>query len=53
MPLTATATKENVLVASAKSKSTLRAAAGEFIDSDEKLHYFPSYELITHVNNPD
>ena len=53
VPLTATAARENVLVASAKSKSTLRAAAGEFIDSDEKLHYFPSYELITHVNNPD
>jgi len=53
VPLTATASDEHVLVATSKSKSTLRAAAGEFADRYENFHYLPSYELITHVHRAD
>ena len=50
VPLVATHTQKNVLVASSYSKAVLRAAAGEV----EALHagrvsYFPSYEIISHA----
>lgn len=47
VPLTATASGEHVLVATTWSKSVLRAAAGEMMVMDERVDYFPSYEIIT------
>lgn len=47
VPLTATATHEHVLVASSRSKSVLRAVAGEVSDGDDQIDYFPSYEIIS------
>jgi hypothetical protein len=44
--MSATATREHVLVANMQSKSTLRAVAGDLADEDEDVSYFPSYELI-------
>jgi hypothetical protein len=46
VPLTATASGNHVLVATSYSKSVLRAVAGR-VSSDERVDYFPSYELIT------
>ena len=47
--LTATATKEHVLVASTQSKALLRAVAGQMALTHDFVDYFPSYEII---NNP-
>ncbi|MBI1890317.1 MAG: GSCFA domain-containing protein [Burkholderiales bacterium] len=47
VPLTATATHEHVLVATTRSKSTLRAAAGFLAEAHSDVDYFPSYEIIT------
>jgi len=48
VPLTATATGQNVLVATTYSKSVLRAAAGKLsAERPETIVYFPSYEIIT------
>lgn len=46
VPLAATALDTHVLLATTRSKSVLRAAAGELADADEGVCYFPSYELI-------
>lgn len=46
VPLAATAAGEHVLPANTRSKSVLRAAAGEVADDDPGVDYFPSYELI-------
>jgi GSCFA family protein len=46
VPLAATATKEHVLVATAYSKSVLRAVAGDLAEDIEGVFYFPSYEII-------
>ena len=46
VPLTATASKEHVLVANTYSKSTLRAVAAYFSQRDY-IDYFPSYEIVT------
>lgn len=48
VPLTATGSGGHVLVASTRSKSVLRAAAGEFADSHADVDYFPAYEVVTH-----
>lgn len=48
VPLVATYTKQNVLLASAYSKSVLRAACGEVAEQFENVLYFPSYEIISH-----
>jgi hypothetical protein len=48
VPLVATQTTENVLVASSYSKSVLRAACGEVCDNTPQAQYFPSYEIINH-----
>lgn len=59
VPLMATATNQNVVVATMKSKSILRAAAGYLADSYQWVDYFPSFEIISsHVMrsqfyNPD
>ncbi|MFJ4467507.1 GSCFA domain-containing protein [Streptomyces sp. NPDC089424] len=47
VPLTATATGRHALVATTFSKSVLRAAAGQLADEDDRVDYFPSYEIVT------
>jgi len=47
-PLGATFCEEDVVVANAASKATLRAAAAAFVDGRPGVSYFPSYELVTH-----
>lgn len=47
VPLTATATKRHVLVATTQSKAVLRAAAGDVADRHGFVDYFPSYEIVT------
>jgi len=59
VPLMATATTDNVIVASSYSKSVLRAVAGFLKDQYEFVDYFPSFEIVgSHVMrgqffNPD
>jgi len=48
VPLVATYTKQNVVVASSFSKAVLRAAAGEVEARNPHVAYFPSYEIISH-----
>lgn len=47
IPLTATASGQHVLVATTRSKSVLRAVAGEIAEADPNVDYFPSYEIIS------
>lgn len=47
VPLVATATSEQVVVATTYSKSVLRAAAGTLAAEDEGVDYFPSYEIVS------
>lgn len=49
--LAATASQEHVLVATAHSKATLRAVAGELFHRFADVDYFPSYEIITGVTS--
>lgn len=46
VPLTATNSGEHVLVATMRSKSTLRAVAAQLAETREDVDYFPSYEII-------
>jgi hypothetical protein len=46
VPLTATASGDNVLAATIYSKSVLRAVAGQLAKNFDDIDYFPSYELI-------
>jgi hypothetical protein len=46
VPLTATASGQNVLVATTYSKSVLRAACGSLVAKHGDIDYFPSYEMI-------
>ena len=46
VPLTATYSKNHVLVATMESKSILRAVAGQLAVSQGYIDYFPSYEII-------
>ena len=46
VPLTATASKDHVMVASSYSKAVLRSIAGEFSSTYDFIDYFPSYELV-------
>ena len=46
VPLTATASREHVLVATTHSKSVLRSVAGYLSATDDRFDYFLSYELI-------
>jgi hypothetical protein len=46
VPLTATKTDKNVLVATMESKSILRAVAGQVASERHDTDYFPSYEII-------
>jgi len=47
VPLTATASGHHVLAASTYSKSVLRVAAQEVVETLDDVFYFPSYELVT------
>lgn len=47
VPLTATAAGEHVMAATAWSKATLRAAAGDFVADTAGADYFPSFEIVT------
>lgn len=50
VPLMATASDNQVVVATTYSKSVLRAAAGRLADSRKYVDYFPSFEIInSHV----
>lgn len=49
VPLTATAVPAaHVLVSTVRSKSVLRAAAGEMAEAFDDVDYFPSYEIVSH-----
>lgn len=47
VPLTATASGAHALVATTRSKSVLRAVAGEMAEDEAAVDYFPSYEIIS------
>ena len=49
VPLVATYTSNNVLIASSYSKSVLRAACGEVALDHSNVQYFPSFEIVGHV----
>jgi len=49
VPLVATRSERNVLVASSYSKSVLRAAVGEVEMRHAQVAYFPSFEIISHA----
>lgn len=46
VPLAATATDQQVAVATSYSKSVLRAVAGQLAQTHDHVDYFPSYEII-------
>ncbi len=46
VPLMATFSTEDVVIANTYSKSTLRAVAQEWAAAYENVHYFPSYEIV-------
>jgi hypothetical protein len=46
VPLGATFTDQDIVVANTNSKSVLRAAAGHFATAHENVIYFPSYEMV-------
>lgn len=47
VPLTATASGDHVLAATAYSKATLRAVCGSLKAERSAIDYFPSYEIVT------
>lgn len=47
VPLVATASEEQVVVATTYSKSVLRAVAGVLTQQHEYVDYFPSYEIVS------
>jgi hypothetical protein len=53
VPLDATFTGEDVVVANTLSKSLLRAAAGQWAARHENVHYFPSYEIVMNSRRED
>lgn len=46
VPLMATFSKDDVVVANTYSKSLLRAVAQEWAAKHDNVHYFPSYEIV-------
>jgi hypothetical protein len=52
VPLGRTFTSDDVILANMTSKSTLRAAAWEFVNTVEGVDYFPSYEAVQ-MSHPD
>jgi hypothetical protein len=53
VPLTATYTKDHVLVATMHSKSVLRVVCSEMVSKHENAFYFPSYEMIANAYTID
>ena len=49
VPLGVTFSQDDIIVANARSKSTLRAAAGASCERHPHAHYFPSYEIATNT----
>jgi len=49
VPLVATRSNDNVLIASSYSKAVLRAAVGEVTQHCSAAEYFPSFEIINHA----
>lgn len=49
VPLVATRSEDNVLVASSYSKAVLRAAVGAVAARHPAVQYFPSFEIISHA----
>lgn len=52
VPMNATFSGQDVLVANMRSKCTLRAAAETFCQNHEDVAYFPSFEMITLADRP-
>jgi hypothetical protein len=52
VPLVATATGQHVLLATIYSKSVLRVAAAEVVQSKPNVTYFPAYEIVTGPQAP-
>jgi hypothetical protein len=50
VPLLATFTGQDVVMANTRSKALLRAAASEWSDCHRNVHYFPSYEMVVNSN---
>jgi hypothetical protein len=50
VPLEATATDNDVVVANLESKSLLRAVAGPVSREFDNVHYFPSYEFAMYYD---
>jgi hypothetical protein len=48
VPLMATFSENDVVVANSYSKSLLRTAAQEWASLHDNIHYFPSYEIVQH-----
>ena len=46
VPLMATFTQDDVVVANTYSKALLRTAAQEWASAHDNVHYFPSYEIV-------
>lgn len=46
VPLAATTEMPSVVVADCVSKSTLRAAVHEVVSTDDKVTYFPAFEVV-------
>jgi hypothetical protein len=46
VPLMATFSTQDVVIANTHSKSMLRAVAQEWAAAHENVHYFPSYEIV-------
>lgn len=47
VPLMATAVPRHVLTSTVYSKSVLRVAAQNLVSRDDRIDYFPSYEIVT------
>ena len=50
VPLLTTFTTEDVIVANAYSKNTLRAVATDFAERHANVDYFPSYEMVMNAD---
>ena len=48
VPLEATFTGKDIVIANAESKAILRVAAAEFARKFDDVDYFPSYEMVTY-----
>lgn len=48
VPLQATFTEHDVVIANLNSKATLRAVAAEFCANHDDVLYFPSYEIVSY-----